>query len=90
MCLSGGCAFNSVLLGKIKNYSAFKNIYVSCNVGDAGGALGAALFVCNKYDQIVENDKDLLNPFLGFFSSNEYIGNKIVPFAKSSNCKHLL
>ena len=90
LCLSGGCAFNSVLLGKIKNYSIFKNVYVSCNAGDAGGALGAALFVCNKYDQIIENDKDLLNPFLGSFFSNEYIGNRIVPLAKAINCEFLL
>lgn len=90
LCLSGGCSFNSVLLGKIKKYSGFKNVYASCNVGDAGGALGAALFTCNKYDKIIENDKNLLNPFLGFFSSNEYIGNRIVPLAKSSNCEHLL
>jgi carbamoyltransferase len=89
-CLSGGCAFNSVLLGKIKKYSNFKNIYAFCNMGDAGGALGAALFACKKYDKIIENEKNLLNPFLGFFSTNEYIGKKIVPLAKTTNCNFLL
>ena len=88
--LSGGCAFNSVLLGKIKKYSNFKNVYASCNVGDAGGAIGAALFVCQKYDKIIENDKNLSNPFLGSFSSNDYIGEKIMPLAKTGNYKFLL
>ena len=45
LCLAGGCAFNSSLNGKIISHSKFKNIYFSPNVGDAGGAIGAALYV---------------------------------------------
>ncbi len=44
LCISGGCAFNSVLNGKLIQKTNFENIYSSQNVGDAGGAVGAALY----------------------------------------------
>ena len=34
---------NSVANGKIISNTPFKNIYISSNVGDAGGAIGSAL-----------------------------------------------
>ena len=40
--LSGGCAMNSVANGKIIEKTPFKNIYISPNPGDAGGAVGSA------------------------------------------------
>lgn len=40
--LSGGCAMNSVANGKIIEKTPFKNIYISPNPGDAGGAIGSA------------------------------------------------
>ena len=46
--LSGGCAMNSVANGKIIKNTAFKNIYVSPNPGDAGGAIGSACVHISK------------------------------------------
>ncbi len=46
--LSGGCAMNSVANGKIIKNSPFKNIYISPNPGDAGGAVGSAIVHINK------------------------------------------
>jgi carbamoyltransferase len=46
--LAGGCAMNSVANGKIKRKSPFKRVYVQSAAGDAGGAIGAALFVWHK------------------------------------------
>lgn len=43
LCLSGGCAMNSVANGKIRRTTAFRNIHIQPAAGDAGGALGAAL-----------------------------------------------
>jgi len=43
--LSGGCAFNSVANGKIRDRTPYKRVYVQAAAGDAGGALGAALYV---------------------------------------------
>ena len=42
LCLSGGCAQNSVANGKILSNTKFKNIYVSSSSGDSGGAIGSA------------------------------------------------
>lgn len=43
ICLSGGCAMNSVANGKIKRRTKFKNVFIQPAAGDAGGALGAAI-----------------------------------------------
>ena len=45
LCLAGGCAFNSVANGKIFDHSPFKNVYIQPAAGDAGTALGSALYV---------------------------------------------
>ena len=44
LCLSGGCAQNSVANGKILSNTKFKNIYVSSASGDSGGAIGAVTY----------------------------------------------
>lgn len=52
LCLSGGCAQNSLANGKISSNSDFKNIWIQPAAGDGGGALGAALYVSNsKYNK---------------------------------------
>jgi carbamoyltransferase len=43
LCLAGGCAMNSVMVGKIRTKFKFRNIFVQPAAGDAGGALGAAI-----------------------------------------------
>lgn len=45
LCLAGGVALNSVANYKILKNTPIKNIYVQPAAGDAGGALGAALYV---------------------------------------------
>ncbi|GBE45151.1 decarbamoylnovobiocin carbamoyltransferase [bacterium BMS3Bbin11] len=45
LCLSGGCAMNSVANGKVYRKSPFKRVYIQSAAGDAGGAIGAALIV---------------------------------------------
>jgi len=42
--LSGGCAFNSVANGRIRDKTPIRSTYVQPAAGDAGGALGAALY----------------------------------------------
>ena len=48
LCISGGCAMNSVANGKIFDKTPFKEIYIQAAAGDAGGALGAAYYVWNQ------------------------------------------
>ncbi|MDB4981528.1 MAG: carbamoyltransferase [Myxococcales bacterium] len=42
--LAGGCGFNSVANGKVTTHSPFKHVYMQSAAGDAGGAVGAALY----------------------------------------------
>ncbi len=45
LCLAGGVALNSVANGRLLRESPFEQIYIQPAPGDAGGALGAALYV---------------------------------------------
>jgi carbamoyltransferase len=49
LCLAGGVALNCVANGKILRENIFDDIWIQPAAGDAGGALGAALFVWYKY-----------------------------------------
>ncbi|MGE0172619.1 MAG: carbamoyltransferase [Oligoflexales bacterium] len=45
LCLAGGVALNCVMNSRLKRDSGFKNVWVQPAAGDAGTALGAALWV---------------------------------------------
>jgi len=47
LCMAGGVALNCVSNGRIIREGPFENLWVQPAAGDAGGALGAALFVHN-------------------------------------------
>jgi carbamoyltransferase len=46
--LAGGCAYNSVANGKIKDRTSFTKCYLQSAAGDAGGAIGAAYAVWHR------------------------------------------
>jgi carbamoyltransferase len=52
--LAGGVALNCVGNGRILREGPFKNIWIQPAAGDAGGALGAALFV---WYQLLDNER---------------------------------
>jgi len=52
--LAGGVALNCVGNGRIQREGPFENIWIQPAAGDAGGALGAALFV---WHQLLENPR---------------------------------
>lgn len=54
--LAGGVALNCVGNGRILREGPFDNIWIQPAAGDAGGALGAALFV---WYQLLDNQRDL-------------------------------
>lgn len=76
LCLSGGCAFNSTLNGKIIKSLDFDRVYMSPNPGDAGGAPGAALFYAEQKKIPIITE---CNPYLGTSYNNEYIEKNIIP-----------
>jgi carbamoyltransferase len=47
LCMAGGVALNCVANGRVLRESPFKGLWVQPAAGDAGGALGAALFAHN-------------------------------------------
>ena len=49
LCLAGGVALNCVGNGKILRESKFKQVWIQPSAGDAGGALGVALFIWYRY-----------------------------------------
>ncbi len=90
LCLAGGVALNCVANGKILRESIFDDIWIQPAAGDAGGALGAALFVWYKYLENTRN-ADSKNDFqkgsyLGpHFLDDEienYLINNKIPFEK--------
>jgi carbamoyltransferase len=54
--LAGGVALNCVGNGRILREGPFENIWIQPAAGDAGGALGAALFV---WYQLLDNKRDV-------------------------------
>ncbi|HEY7791577.1 MAG TPA: carbamoyltransferase N-terminal domain-containing protein, partial [Vicinamibacterales bacterium] len=48
LCLAGGCALNSVANGRILTETGFTDVFIQSAAGDAGTALGAALWVWHQ------------------------------------------
>lgn len=64
LCMAGGVALNSVANGRIMREGPFKSVYIQPAAGDAGGALGAALYAYHV----------LLNQPRQFFMEHAYWG----------------
>lgn len=79
LCLAGGVALNCVGNGKILREGPFENIWIQPAAGDAGGALGAALFVWYQYlknNRITNSEKDFQQgAYLGPEFKSGYIKN---------------
>lgn len=79
LCLAGGVSLNCVGNGRILREGPFKNIWIQPAAGDAGGALGAALFVWFQYLEnlrIADNQRDFQHgSYLGPEYKNGYIAN---------------
>ncbi|OGV35027.1 MAG: hypothetical protein A2020_10870 [Lentisphaerae bacterium GWF2_45_14] len=54
LCMAGGVALNCVANGKIQREGIFENIWIQPAAGDAGSALGAALFL---WHQLLEQER---------------------------------
>jgi carbamoyltransferase len=77
LCLAGGVALNCVANGRILREGPFDDIWIQPAAGDAGGALGAALFVWhqvyNKSRPTNNKDDTMHGSLLGPKFSNEEI-----------------
>ena len=82
--LAGGVALNCVSNGKLAESKIFENVWVQPASGDAGGALGAALYLSylNSKD---ENNKTSQE---GSFFGPSYTDNEIKVYLKNMNIKY--
>lgn len=95
--LAGGVALNCVANGKIVEEKIFQNVWIQPAAGDAGGALGAALFYyyqyCNKERDCDEKHDIQSGSYLGpKYDENEielYLRQKGYPYLKCENWAEL-
>ncbi|MBN2590088.1 MAG: carbamoyltransferase [Sedimentisphaerales bacterium] len=85
--LAGGVALNCVGNGRILRESSFENIWIQPASGDAGGALGAALFV---WYQLLDNKRIIESPDLqkGSLLGPSYSNEQITDFLDSVHAKY--
>lgn len=92
LCLAGGVALNCVANGRILREGPFEKIWIQPAAGDAGGALGAALFVWHQYlgnDRKVNNESDsqrgsYIGPEFKDDDILEYLRGKDIPYTRLS------
>ena len=68
ICLAGGVALNVVSMGDLERSGLFTNVWVQPAAGDAGGALGAALWVSYNrlgVERIIRETDSMEGSFLG-------------------------
>ena len=88
LCLAGGVALNCVANGRILRERIFERIWIQPAAGDAGGALGAALFVWHQiFDKArnADNSKDsqrgsYLGPAYHSDEIRAYLERQKIPF----------
>ncbi|MCK4665629.1 carbamoyltransferase [Candidatus Dependentiae bacterium] len=77
LCLAGGVALNCVSNGNILRDGPYEDIWIQPAAGDAGGALGAALFVWYQYlgnERKADNENDFqLGSYLGPEFSDDFL-----------------
>ena len=90
LCLAGGVALNCVGNGKVLREGPFDNIWIQPAAGDAGGALGAALFVWYQYldnKRSADGQKDFmkascLGPEYSDDQILDYLSANAIPYEK--------
>jgi len=83
--LAGGVALNCVGNGRILREGPFEDIWIQPAAGDAGGALGAALFL---WYQLLNNERmtdDVHDSQMGSYLGPEYSEQEIREFLESHN-----
>ena len=92
LCLAGGVALNCVANGRILHERLFERIWIQPAAGDAGGALGAALFAwhqCLEKPRTADGKKDFqkgsyLGPGFGRDEIRNFLATQNIPFTELS------
>jgi len=84
LCLAGGVALNCVANGKLLRSGLFDDIWIQPAAGDAGGAVGCALFIWYQYldnYRKVDNETDFMQ---GAYLGPEFNNDSIESFLKKN------
>ncbi len=82
LCMAGGVALNCVANGRVLREGPFENVWIQPAAGDAGGALGAAMFT---WHQLLGNERTV-NPVdaqYGSLLGPEFEEDEVVAYLKS-------
>lgn len=97
LCLAGGVALNCVANGKLARSGIFNRVFIAPASGDAGGALGAALFthyqLLESSRELIEENKDkgsLLGPRHSNDGILQYLKSSSIPYKYFEHEKELL
>jgi carbamoyltransferase len=85
LCLSGGVALNCKANHELCKEGIFSDIYVQPASGDAGGAVGAALYACHRLK--LKGGKKQRQPF--FTLGPEYTDDQVRAFLDSESIPYL-
>jgi carbamoyltransferase len=88
LCLAGGVALNCVMNARLRDRGPFKRIWVQPAAGDAGTALGAALWVDQHQrggKRIWQMDHAFLGPSFEDHEIEEFLRWTQVPYRKLTN-----
>ncbi len=87
LCLAGGVALNCVANGRLVREGPFEQFWVQPAAGDAGGALGVALFI---WHQLLGNSRPLQQPDAqqGSLLGPQFSDEQILEFLQSLGAKY--
>lgn len=88
LCMAGGVALNCVANGKILREGIFDNIWIQPAAGDAGGALGAALYGWYQNMDQPRKPKGGKDFQKGSYLGPSYSADEIEKFLKSGQIKY--
>lgn len=89
LCMAGGVALNCVGNGKILREGPFENIWIQPSAGDAGGALGAALFVWYQYLENVRITNGKKDSQQGSYLGPKFETGYITDFLRKNNIPYI-
>jgi carbamoyltransferase len=69
--VSGGSFMNSVFNGKLLSKTKFNDVFISSCPDDSGISIGAALYICNKYNKDTKRYPQIHNYYGPEFSNDE-------------------
>jgi carbamoyltransferase len=85
LCLAGGVALNCVANGAILRAKLFRNIWIQPAAGDAGGALGAALFAWHQVEHQARNCDSNNDTMRGAYLGPSFSDRDVQSFLDANN-----